>query len=225
MGKQSRAKGPSMEERRIIGYLDPQLYPELTRVLPEVKAEKINNEVKAKVKKACGNHIDTSKLELEPFEILMGGYELKVQQIEDAFIADLYITPKSEGRVSIHFGDITLLEWNEMNKIVYSDVLFVSNIPNIIDQFVSLATIREVLIIAILGLTKGVIKLSSIEDINDEVKKNKVDKKEKRTLDSKSPEYVTETWNVNGYERQDGTVVAGHVCTRNPKLLKKVGNQ
>lgn len=222
MGKQSKAKGPSMEERRIIGYLDSQLYPEFTGVLPEVKAVKINNEVKAKVKKVCGNHIDTSKLELEPFEILMGGYELKVQQIEDAFIADLYITPKSEGRVSIHFGDITLLEWNEMNKIVYSDVLFVSNIPNTIDKFVSLATIREVLIIAILGLTKGVIK----EDIlNNEVKKNKVDKKEKRTLDSKSPEYVTETWVVNGYERQDGTVVAGHVCTRNPKLLKKVGNQ
>ena len=60
-------------------------------------------------------------------------------------------------------------------------------------------------------------------NINIEVNLDETkDVKEETEIDKKDPEYTTESWNVSGYERKDGTVVPGYVSNRNPDLLKKM---
>ena len=225
MGKQAKAK-KDLDAVRTVGYLDSNHYPE------KKGAEIIyDDHLRANVYEAYkSNHIDTSGIKVEPFMIELGGFALKVQQIDQVFVVDVHITAESQGRVAIRFGDVLLLNWNK-REIIESDDFLITNLPESIQNFISLTAINEIVIYSILGINKGIAKIK-IAEKKGRVERENFDvdltdtKKEKAIVaEGKEPEYVTESWTVSSYKRKDGTSVSGYESSRNPNLLKRVENQ
>ena len=216
--------------QRMMGYIDPKFYPEAGATIIVY-----DDSVKAKVFKTYENHIDMTKVTVNPYRIYLDGFNLRIHQRDDVTIADLYITKKYQGRVVLHFGDVLMLNWNK-NEIIESDNLLVSNITESVEDFVSLAQLNEIIIFSLLAVNKNLSdiiekgkkqKKSEVSrtniniDVNLDAKTDEEEKDENAEAERKDPEYVTESWKVSGYERNDGTVVSDYVSNRNPELLKK----